>query len=268
MTVEWKRDALGYVDLVEVDGLRVVRRVVTRRPGWAQAARLLARREARALAHLAAFPALAGRVPASLARGLAERAAAVPDVRGAVPRETDVFVRGFLAGVPLHRAEWLPYTFFAELTELVEALHAAGVCHNDLHKEQNVLVLPSGAPALIDLQLASVHPGFDRSFRVRCHEDLRHVQKHQRRYTRDGRGPAELAVPSAARLPRRPLARAWRRLGKPLYELLTRRVLGTRDGEERRPSSGPWPRFGGPGEAPPGAPESTTASPLPPHAAG
>jgi len=251
--LEWKRDALGHVDLVEVDALRCVRRVVTRRPGWALVARVLARREQRALAHLAGCAALAGRVPAHLPEALAAAAATLPDARGVTPRRGDVFVRGHLPGTPLHRAEWLPYSFFADLEALVRALHAAGVCHNDLHKEQNVLVLPTGAPALIDLQLASVHPRPSRAFRARCHEDLRHVQKHRRRYTRDGRGPTALAVAPSERMPRKPLARLWRRTGKPLYELVTRRWLGTRDGEGRRPSGGPWPRWGPPGEGAPRA---------------
>ena len=39
---------------------------------------------------------------------------------------------------------------------------------------------------------------------------------------------------------------AWRRFGKPVYVLVTRRLLRTRDGEERRPSSGPWPEWSEP----------------------
>jgi hypothetical protein len=78
-------------------------------------------------------------------------------------------------------------------------------------------------------------------------DDLRHVQKHRRRYLRDGRGPAD-AAPGAAQgrghgLRRGLIAGVWRRSGKPLYNWLTREVLHTRDGELRRPSSGPWPEW-------------------------
>ena len=115
--------------------------------------------------------------------------------------------------------------------------------HNDLHKEQNVLVLEDGRPALVDFQLASVHRARGRPFEARCREDLRHLQKHRRRYTRDGRGPSEQATGAGAGLKRGVVARVWRVTGKPLYNLVTRRLLRTRDGEERRPSSGPWPRW-------------------------
>jgi hypothetical protein len=119
------------------------------------------------------------------------------------------------------------------------------VCHNDLHKEQNVLVGVDGAPALIDLQLASVHERRGRVFSVRCGDDRRHVAKHARRYARAGRGPegAGLASPANLDLPRRSLAAAlWRWLVKPAYNRVGL-VLGLRDREPRRPSSGPWPRW-------------------------
>jgi serine/threonine protein kinase len=126
----------------------------------------------------------------------------------------------------------------------VHALHARGVCHNDLHKEQNVLVDPEGRPKLVDFQLASCHARRGRLFASRAREDLRHVEKHRRRYTRLGRGPQGGPEPSSGAgrdLRRSWLARTWRRLGKPVYVFVTRSLLRTRDGEERRPSSGPWP---------------------------
>ena len=152
-------------------------------------------------------------------------------------------LRAYVRGAPLHRAEALPLNYFELLEALVHAMHAAGVCHNDLHKEQNVLVQDDGRPALVDFQLASVHSAGGRKFDARCHDDLRHVQKHRRRYTRDGRGPEELMVLPAERMPRTAFARAWRRTAKPLYNFVTRRLLRARDGEARRPSSGPWPRW-------------------------
>ena len=222
-----KEDALGRVERLVVEGEARVRRVPAggRIPGSAWVARLLAGREVRALRALDGL----GCVPR-----LRESAPGAP--RGVVERT-------FLAGEPLSRAEALPRDFFDHLDALVGRMHARGVCHNDLHKEQNVLVLEDGRPALVDFQLASVHRARGRRFEARCREDLRHLQKHRRRYTRDGRGPSEQATGAGAGLRRGVVARTWRVTGKPLYNLVTRRLLRTRDGEERRPSSGPWPRW-------------------------
>jgi len=249
-----KQDALGRVeriDLVEqrFDGSTssapsCIRRVACGGgwPGSGWLARRLAARERRALG---ALRGLAG-VPQALE--LAE-VCAVPGPDGRVPRRAELVLRSWIAGRPLHRAEALPADFFDHLDRLVAELHARGVCHNDLHKEQNVLVDEALRPALVDFQLASLHRPGTRAFAVRVREDLRHVEKHRRRYTRWGRGPQGLDAPQQGAgqgLRRAPLSRVWRRVGKPLYEFLTRRVLRTRDGEERRPSSGPWPRWTAP----------------------
>jgi hypothetical protein len=233
-----KEDALGRVErLPSADGGRI-RRVACggRLPFSSRVARALARREVRALRALEGLDGVP-RLTAAAANG------------GSVERE-------FLPGAPLSQAPALPLDFFDHLDVLVARLHARGVCHNDLHKEQNILVRPDGRPALVDFQLASVHAGGGRGFEARCREDLRHLQKHRRRYTRDGRGPAEQALGAGAGLRRGLIARAWRRTGKPLYNFITRSLLGTRDGETRRDSSGPWPRWD-----PPLGPPATEAAP-------
>lgn len=236
-----KRDALGRVELLEWDGARRVRRVACggRLPGSAAVARVLLGRERRALERLAGLDGVPRLEPqAHWSAGGGARA---------------VLVREFTPGTPLHLAESLPEDFFEHLAALVARLHARGVCHNDLHKEQNVIVRPDGRPALIDFQLASVHARGGRLFRSRVHDDLRHVDKHARRYLRPGRGPAGAAPPAGPRPPRSLTARWWRRTVKPLYNLLTRGLLGARDGEARRDSRGPWPRWtpplGPPGRA-------------------
>jgi predicted Ser/Thr protein kinase len=254
-----KRDAFGRVERVEADGRVCTRRVACggRIPGSGLAARVLLARERRALGALDGQAGVPRVIEDARLAGLA-----APD--DGAPRARDVLLRSWIDGAPLSQAEALPADFFDRLDELVLALHARGVCHNDLHKEQNVLVRADGRPALIDFQLASVHAargrafpaGRGRAFEVRAREDLRHVQKHRRRYLRDGRGPfaapgrdgdaaarAAIAAGRGHGLERSPLARAWRRLGKPVYVLVTRSILRTRDGEERRPSSGPWPRW-------------------------
>jgi len=228
-----KADALGRVELLDGPAGPVVRRVACGGgfPGARALARLLMRRERRALHRLAGLGAVAELVDdPSYAAAAGE--SGPPDAR-------DVLLRSWLAGEPLYAAAELPEDFFERLEDLVRRLHDRGVCHNDLHKEPNVLVGPDGRPALVDFQLASCHARKGRSFRTRAAEDLRHVAKHRSVYAR-GTGLAP-----RARAPRRRsfLAAAWMRFGKPVYNLVTRRWLKLADSEPRRPSAGPWPRW-------------------------
>jgi len=221
-----KADALGRVErIVAADGSVRVRRVACggRIPGSRFVARRLLARERRALRVL-------------------EDLEGVPELIEAAP---GILERSWIEGTPLSRAESLPEDFFDRLDDLVRALHARGVCHNDLHKEQNVLVAADGWPALVDFQLASVHAPGSRVGASRARDDLRHVEKHRRRYTRDGRGPQGVLESRGAGhgIARSPTALVWRRTVKPAYVFVTRRVLATRDGEARRENAGPWPRW-------------------------
>jgi hypothetical protein len=224
-----KRDSLGQVErLCDPAGNGWVRRaaVGSRWPLSACLARLLLRRERRALVRLAGL----GQVP--------QLHPEPPTAPG--ERSDAMLLRSWLPGVPLWQAEILPADFFAHLAALVQAMHRRGVCHNDLHKENNILVGPGGWPALVDFQLASCHASWGRGYRRRCAEDLRHVAKHAARYAACGRGTA--AVPH-----RGGLARVWRWSGKLLYNVVVRWVFGARGrGEPRRPKGGPWPRSGPP----------------------
>lgn len=223
---ELKHDVLGRVELVRDARGLVVRRVAVGAFGTGFIARRLLARERRALHALAPL--------AGVARLVEER-----------PR-CDVLERSFMPGVPLCLAEELPRDFFERLEELVRALHARGVCHNDLHKEGNVLVGEDGRPALVDFQLASVHPRGGRRFAARAREDLRHVWKHRSFYLA-ALGESD---PLAGRVPRRGLvAGLWRCFGKPVYRALTRPAwLRARlsSGEPRRGKDGPWPRWSAP----------------------
>jgi RIO-like serine/threonine protein kinase len=224
-----KADALGRVErVVGADGTVRVRRVACGGtiPGSRFVARRLLAREEKALRVLDGFEG-------------------VPRLIETAPGTLE---RSWIEGAPLSRAESLPEDFFDRLDDLVRALHARGVCHNDLHKEQNVLVAADGWPALLDFQLASVHRSGSSVFASRARDDLRHVEKHRRRYTRDGRGPAAALESRGAGhgIRRSPTAYVWRRTVKPAYVFVTRRLLATRDGEARRESSGPWPRWTAP----------------------
>jgi RIO-like serine/threonine protein kinase len=126
------------------------------------------------------------------------------------------------------------------LRALVQACHAVGVCHNDLHKEPNVLVAPDGFPWLVDFQLASVHKLGSSGHARRAAEDLRHVAKHERRYLNQGSGGRDRGKDRGL------VARLWMATGKRAYNFLTRRVLKTTDSEGRRPRGGPWPKWTAP----------------------
>lgn len=227
-----KRDGLGAIWRVNqaASGACVVRDWRAAPLPMRPVARFLASREARALAHLSGHR-LAGRGwPAART------------IEGAaIGRRGELPARSFLEGAPLVEADRVALDYFERLEELVAELHRAGVCHNDLHKEQNVLVLPDGWPALIDFQLASVHAGDSRSFRARSADDLRHVGKMRARYERAGR-----AEPDGAPKRRRGgLSWVWRKTGKPLYNAVAHGLLGKPEGERGRPDSGPWPERSG-----------------------
>jgi tRNA A-37 threonylcarbamoyl transferase component Bud32 len=233
-----KRDSFGRVEELSrstPEGLqRLIRRVACggSLPLSRRVARLLAQRERRALEALCGLEG----VP-SLARSLEAELAVAGEC---------VVLRSFCEGTPLHRCELLPIDFFERLEELVRELHARGVAHNDLHKEQNIVVGPDGRPSLIDFQLASVHGLGSRALAVRMRDDLRHIAKHRRRYLRFTRvvdvAPPREWLDNPPRAPRRRgAALVWRKTAKPLYNFLTRSILRRRDGEERRVLAGPWP---------------------------
>lgn len=235
-----KQDQFGRVERLTSGAATLLRRVAcgSRIPLSRWIGRKLMRRELRALTALCGTRG----VP-TIVHDKDASAAASADA--SIPRSSDVLLRSWQAGSPLHRAEALPEDYFDLLDALVNEMHARGVCHNDLHKEQNLIVGPDGRPAVIDFQLASVHRRRGRRFASRVDDDLRHLQKHRRRYTRDGRGPAEADVTRGVGhgVRRSGIAALWRRCGKPVYNFVTRKLLRTRDGEERRETSGPWPRW-------------------------
>ncbi len=121
-----KKDLFGEIRAVTCgDDVRLVRDAGVARPGLRWLARQLLRREARALAALDGldgFPALL----------------VVSD---------DRLERRFIAGVPMHRAQPRDPRFFKAAAALLRRLHRAGVVHNDLAKEPNLLVTSDGRPA-------------------------------------------------------------------------------------------------------------------------
>jgi predicted Ser/Thr protein kinase len=201
-----KKDVFGEIWKLESRGnFELLRDTRTSRWWLRWLARALLRREARALAVLTGIDG-------------------VPQLEG-VDRTS--LKRSFLPGVPLHEARPKHASYFNDAARLLRRIHRAGVVHNDLAKEPNLLVLNSGSPAFIDFQLASYAPARGRWFRIAAREDIRHLLKHKRTYRPDlltSREHLILKSPS-------PLSRAYMLLVKPVYLFVTRRLLGWSDRE-------------------------------------
>jgi hypothetical protein len=137
-------------------------------------------------------------------------------------------VRGWIDGLPLHIAK--PYgerAFFRSAKAALRKLHRAGICHNDLAKEQNWLRGRDGRAYLTDFQLAARFSRRSWLFRVAAYEDLRHLLKHKRRYAPDALTAAERRVLANKSL----LTRIWMATGKKVYYWITRDVLRFSDRE-------------------------------------
>jgi AMP-binding enzyme C-terminal domain len=139
-----------------------------------------------------------------------------------------VLVRGWIDGVALHLAK--PYGdagYFRSAKAVLRKLHRAGICHNDLAKEQNWLRGSDGRAFVTDFQLAFRFKRRSLLFRIAAYEDLRHLLKHKRRYAPETIGAAERRVLARKSLP----TRLWMASGKRVYQWVTRDVLRFTDRE-------------------------------------
>jgi|SRR5690348_8554230 len=143
-----------------------------------------------------------------------------------------VLVRRFIDGVPLHIARPTgDRDYFRSARLALQRLHRAGICHNDLAKEQNWLRGADGHAYLTDFQLAICFRRRGRLFRIAAYEDLRHFLKHKRRYL-----PAALTAVERRVLARKSWpTRVWMATGKKIYIFITRGLFRFVD----REGSGP-----------------------------
>src|SRR6478736_2942076 len=137
-------------------------------------------------------------------------------------------VRGFIDGVALQMAK--PHGdlgYFRSAKQALRKLHRAGICHNDLAKEQNWLRGSDGRAYVTDFQLAACFRTRGRLFRIAAYEDLRHLLKHKRSYA-----PAAL-TPSERRILARKsfVASIWLKTGKKIYRAITRGLFDFTDRE-------------------------------------
>src|SRR5215469_1314929 len=80
-------------------------------------------------------------------------------------------VRGFIDGVALHLAKPRgDLAYFRSAKAVLRRLHRAGICHNDLAKEQNWLRGADGACYVTDFQLAACFQARGRLFRIAAYE--------------------------------------------------------------------------------------------------
>ena len=206
---ELKSDLFGTVWLCSETGRQFALRDTSGARWWtAWLARSLCRRESRALARL---------------NGLTGTPRLLTADRKGLRRE-------WIEGRPMQLAKPRNAEYFRAARRLLAAMHRRGIAHNDLAKEPNWLVTPTGRPALVDFQLALVAPRRGRAFRVLAREDLRHLLKHKRSYCPElltARERAIVAKPAA-------FSRLWMAAGKPVYTFVTRRIFGWADREGAR----------------------------------
>lgn len=152
-----------------------------------------------------------------------------------VPRllhaERLVLERSLIEGAPMQEAQPRDPLYFRRAHQLLRAIRARGIAHNDLAKEPNWLVRDDGHPAVVDFQIATLRRPGSRSrwFRLLAREDLRHLLKHKRMYCPQALTPVEKRLLARSSW----LSRTWRRTGKRVYNWLTRRVLRWQDNEGR-----------------------------------
>ncbi|HUN96266.1 MAG TPA: serine/threonine protein kinase [Bradyrhizobium sp.] len=137
-------------------------------------------------------------------------------------------VRGFINGVALHLAKPVgDVAYFRSAKEALHKLHRAGICHNDLAKEQNWLRGHDGRAYVTDFQLAACFKTRSRLFRIAAYEDLRHLLKHKRTYAPEALTPKERKILARKSLP----ARVWLMTGKKVYRAITRGIFNFTDRE-------------------------------------
>jgi hypothetical protein len=137
-------------------------------------------------------------------------------------------VRGFIDGVALHLAKPLGDTrYFRSARMALHRLHRAGICHNDLAKEQNWLVGRDGRAYVTDFQLAACFKTRSRLFRIAAYEDLRHMLKHKRSYAPEALTPSERKILARKSM----IASVWLVTGKKVYQAITRGLFNFTDRE-------------------------------------
>ena len=201
-----KKDLFGEVWQLATDRGPIILRDTRQARWWLRwLARHLMKREARALAALSGTDG-------------------VPQL---IDCDEDALSRTLVPGVPMYEGRPRSACYFKRAASLLRQLHTAGVIHNDLAKEPNLLLRPDGSPAFIDFQLAWYSPKRGRLFRAAAREDIRHLLKHKRTYRPDLLTARELSILASPS----PVSRAFMTFVKPVYLFVTRKLFGWSDRE-------------------------------------
>src|ERR1700726_262423 len=137
-------------------------------------------------------------------------------------------VRGFIDGVALHLAKPSgDVAYFRSAKAALRRLHRAGICHNDLAKEQNWLRGSNGRAYLTDFLLAACFKTRGRLFRIGAYEDMRHLLKHKRSYAAEALTPKERKILARKSF----VASLWLMTGKKVYRAITRGLFNFTDRE-------------------------------------
>jgi hypothetical protein len=110
---------------------------------------------------------------------------------------------------------------------VLRKLHRAGICHNDLAKEQNWLRGNDGRAYVTDFQLAHCFKARSRLFRIAAYEDIRHLLKHKRSYAPEALTPKERKILARKSF----VASIWLATGKKVYRAITRGLFNFTDRE-------------------------------------
>src|SRR5436309_7588882 len=137
-------------------------------------------------------------------------------------------VRGWIDGVALHIARpESEHGYFRSAKAALRKLHRAGICHNELAKEQNWLRGSDGRAYVTDFQLAACFKERSRLFRIAAYEDLRHLLKHKRSYAPQALTPMERKILARKSF----VASIWLKTGKKVYQAITRGLFNFTDRE-------------------------------------
>jgi predicted Ser/Thr protein kinase len=146
---------------------------------------------------------------------------------------SDLFLRSYIPGRSLRDHPQANPDYYSDALDLLRRMHAAGVVHNDLEKPENWLVTTDGRPAIVDFQIAMIFANTDSwLFRLGAREDLRHLYKNKRRFCREALTEAEAGLVKRKSW----MAMLNARTFKPVYRLITRRMLGFSDRAHSRHS--------------------------------
>ena len=134
-------------------------------------------------------------------------------------------VRSYVEGVPLNQRQIKDAIYYENAKKVLNSIHSCGVVHNDIEKPENWLVIGENNAGIIDFQLALFFPNKGKLFRTFAKEDLRHLIKQKARFCPEHLTGEEKVILGNKTFP----ARIWMKYFKPIYNFVTRRILGYSD---------------------------------------